>query len=82
MKRIRYEIHSVTELLGKFLCCRNLISKIGGRILVITMPEASGDNPGPSSSSNARIPNAITTGINKLRDKFRFGRQVQEGEIF
>ena len=51
-------------------------------IKYITMPEASGENPGPSSSSNARIPNAITTGINKLRDKFRIGRQVQEGEIF
>ena len=46
------------------------------------MPEASGENPGPSSSSNARIPNAVTTGINKLRNKFRIGRQVQEGEIF
>jgi hypothetical protein len=36
-------------------------------------------NPGPSSSSNSTIPNAVTSGINKLMNKFRIGRQAQGG---
>lgn len=38
-----------------------------------------GQNPGPSSSSNSSITNAVTSGINRLMNRFRSGSQTQSG---